>query len=157
MTTTVPTHNPEEQRAVRAILIDPEKQSLTEVQFETGDCREIQQTLGCQSFVTDAFLYDNTDEDSLYDDFDMIITGNDDAADMVYPRFWFQVDADRAPPSSCPLAGLGLAVGSEWDGNPVDVQISVEELRSRITFIDTARPVDAARLEAFWRRFERQH
>jgi hypothetical protein len=29
------------------------------------------------------------------------------------PRFWFQVDAERDPPSSFPLAGRGLLTGAD--------------------------------------------
>jgi hypothetical protein len=50
------------------------------------------------------------------------------------PRFWFQLDADRNPPSSFPVAGRGLVHGVNREGDLCDARISIEELRSRITF-----------------------
>jgi hypothetical protein len=49
-------------------------------------------------------------------------------------RFWFQVDADRNPPSSFPIAGLGLALGTDTEGAGCDASIGIDELTSRITF-----------------------
>jgi hypothetical protein len=51
------------------------------------------------------------------------------------PRFWFQVDADRDPPSSYPIGGRGLVTGTgPGRRHSCDVRISVDELRARITF-----------------------
>jgi hypothetical protein len=50
------------------------------------------------------------------------------------PRDWYQVDADRNPPSSYPLSGRGLVVGIDDRGATCDARISLDELKSRITF-----------------------
>jgi hypothetical protein len=114
---------------MRAILIDPETQSLTEIQLKAGDFRETNKAIGCRSFTTGAFL-----SGSIEDGFDSIDVSDDDMEDRDDPRFWFQVDADRNPPSSYPIAGRGLAVGTDKDGASCDVRIGVDELRSRLTF-----------------------
>jgi hypothetical protein len=114
---------------MRAILIDPEKQSLTEIQLKSGDFREINKAIGCRSFTTGAFL-----NGSLEEGFDSVDVSDDDMEDRGDPRFWFQVDADRDPPSSYPIAGRGLAVGTDKEGATCDVRIGIDELRSRIAF-----------------------
>jgi len=40
--------------------------------------------------------------------FDSIYVSDDFVEDRHEPRVWFQVDADRTPPSSYPIAGKGL-------------------------------------------------
>jgi hypothetical protein len=114
---------------MRAILIDPEKQSVTEIQLETGDFREINKAIGCRSFTSGAFL-----SGSIEEGFDSVDVSDDDMEDRDDPRFWFQVDADRNPPSSYPIAGRGLAVGTDKEGDTCDVRISINELRARIAF-----------------------
>jgi hypothetical protein len=115
---------------MRAILIDPEKRTITEIPFE-GDYRKIQAILGCRSFTTGSRPLNGSLEegfDSLYASDDYLDEDRDD------PRFWFQVDADRNPPSSYPIAGLGLIQGVDEEGAARDARISIEELTARITF-----------------------
>jgi hypothetical protein len=50
------------------------------------------------------------------------------------PRFWFQVDSGRNPPSSHPITGFGLALGADSKGESCDVRISVGDLAKRITY-----------------------
>jgi hypothetical protein len=66
--------------------------------------------------------------------FDAIYVSDDDLEDRDDPRFWFQVGADRRPPSSFPLAGNGLVHGVDPEGEPCDIKISLDEVRARITF-----------------------
>lgn len=96
---------------MRAILIDPELRAFTEIQI-SEDFRDIQAILKCRSFTNAAFL-----NGSMANGFDAIYASDDHLGDRDNPRFWFQVDTDRAPPSSHPIAGLGLAhgVGTEGD------------------------------------------
>jgi hypothetical protein len=61
-----------------------------------------------------------------------------DGRDAEARRFWFQVDADREPPSSYPLCGLGLVQGTDKAGETVDARISLDELRAPITFTERA-------------------
>jgi hypothetical protein len=114
---------------MRAILIDPEKRTITEIQLKGKGFRETNAVLRCHSHTTGAFL-----SGSLEEGFDAVYVSDDPLEERDDPRFWFQVDADRNPPSSYPLAGLGLALGTDPRGASCDVGISVEELRRRITF-----------------------
>src|SRR5262245_42187825 len=113
---------------MRAILIDPERRTLTEITLEDDDYRRIQRVLCCRSFTTGAHLRSYTTG------FDAVYVSDDPLEDRDDPRFWCQVDADRKPPSSFPIAGLGLALGTDTEGAGCDVGISVNDLRARITF-----------------------
>jgi hypothetical protein len=114
---------------MRAILIEPDKRTLTEIQLEDDDYRRIQKVLRCRSFTTGAHL-----SGSIEAGFDAVCVSDDPLEDRDDPRFWFQVDATRSPPSSYPITGLGLAMGTDTEGAGCDVRISVEELTKRITF-----------------------
>jgi hypothetical protein len=114
---------------MRAILINPETQSLTEIELKTGHYKEINQAIGCKSLTLGAWL-----SGSIKEGFDAIDVSDDYLEDREDPRFWFQVDSDRNPPTSYPIAGNGLAVGIDQAGETCDVRISLDELRRRITF-----------------------
>jgi hypothetical protein len=115
---------------MRAILIDPEKRSITEIKMEDpDDIEEIQALLRCRSFTTGAHLSGSVEKG-----FGAVYASDDALEERDNPRFWFQVDADRDPPSSYPIARLGLALGVDTEGAGCDVRISVAELASRITF-----------------------
>jgi hypothetical protein len=114
---------------MRAILIDPEKRTLTEIQLKNGRYREINRILRCRSHTIGAWLSGTIEKG-----FDAISASDDDLEDRDDPRFWFQVDVHRNPPSSFPIAGFGLAIGTDTEGATCDVKISVEELAKRITF-----------------------
>ena len=114
---------------MRAILIDPETKTFTEIQI-TDDIDGIQKVLRCGRFTTGGRPLRGT----LLTGFDTLYVSDDSLEDREGPRFWFQVDADRDPPSSYPIAGPGLAYGIDSNGAACDVGISVAELQSRITF-----------------------
>jgi hypothetical protein len=84
--------------------------------------REMNAVLRCDCHTTGAHL-----RGSLETGFDAIYVGDDPLEDWDDPRFWFQVDADRNPPSSHPIAGLGLALGTNKEGAGCDVGIRLEE------------------------------
>jgi hypothetical protein len=113
----------------RAILIDPEQRTFTEVKIGRG-IKPIQRLLHCQSFTTGARSFNG----SLKEGFDTLYVSDDCLEDRDNPRFWFQVDADRNPPSSFPIAGYGLAMGVNDRGEACDLRIGIAELKSRITF-----------------------
>jgi hypothetical protein len=82
----------------RAILIDPEQQTLTERKI--GRDIEIQKLLCCQDFFGGSRpLHGSRSR------FDTLYVSDDCLKDHHDPRFWFQVDAERNPPSSFPFAG----------------------------------------------------
>jgi hypothetical protein len=112
---------------IRAILIDPERRTLTEIQIE-DDYRKTKEVLGCRCFTGGPTLNGSLDEG-----FDAVYVSDDPLEDRDDPRFWFEVDADHNP-HSCPFAGLGLVLGSDDMGEGRDANISVDELAARITF-----------------------
>ena len=113
---------------VRAILIDPEKRALTEIHIGNG-IEEIYAALHCEHFTTGAYL-----NGSIEKGFDSIFVSDDYLDERDEARFWFQVDADREPPSSHPIAGFGLAHGVGTKGELCDVRISAGDLAKRITY-----------------------
>jgi hypothetical protein len=114
---------------MHAILIDPENRTVTEMELNSDDYREINAVLHCHSHTTGAYL-----RGSIETGFDAVYVSDDPLEDRDDSRFWFQVDADRDPPSSYPIAGLGLALGTDTGGAGCNVGISVAELAARITF-----------------------
>jgi hypothetical protein len=100
----------------RAILIDPEQQSFTEVKIGRG-IDQIQQLLHCRSFTGSGRALNG----SLSKGFDSILVSDDYLEDREDPRFWFQLDAERNPPSSFPIAGFGLAHGVDEQGETCDL------------------------------------
>src|SRR5262249_58058977 len=120
---------------MRAILIDPEKRTVGEIAIngEPGVLpllsHETNRILGCNEHTLGAWL-----NGSISEGFDAVYASDDPLEDRDDPRFWFQVDVDGNPPSSFPIAGLGLALGTDREGESCDVRISVDELAKRITF-----------------------
>ena len=114
---------------MRALMIDAEHQTITEIDF-VGDYREIQRLLGCSTFTTGSRPLNG----NLEDGFDAVYV-SDDCLEVCERglRHWFQIDADRDPPSSYPIAGRGLVVGY-LDGEDCEARIGLEELTARITF-----------------------
>ena len=113
---------------MRAILIDPEIKTLTEVNYD-GENGEVYRLLGCGSVGIVAYLNNPTSDGG----FDCVFA-SDDLLDDREPRYWFQVDAERDLPTSYPIAGPGLAVGTDDQGENADLKISLAELQSRVTF-----------------------
>jgi hypothetical protein len=114
---------------MRALLIDAEQRTITEIEFK-GNYQDIQAVLGCRQFTTGSRPLLG----SLEEGFDAVYVSDDDMEDREDPRHWFQVDALRSPPSSYPLAGRGLVLGVDKDGEDCDARISLVELTERITF-----------------------
>jgi hypothetical protein len=113
---------------MRAILIDAEKRTFTEVEIEAG-ISEIQQLLHCDCFTVGAHL-----SGSLSKGFDAVYVSDDRFEDCDGPRFWFQVDADRDPPSSFPIAGFGLVAGADEWAKPATRASASAMLANRIAF-----------------------
>ena len=126
---------------MRAILIDPETKTFTEIQI-ADDIDGIQKVLRCGRFTTGARPL----RGSLLTGFDTLYVSDDSPEDREGQGFWFQVDADRDPPSSYPIAGPGLAYGIDSNGAACDVGISVAATRGPETWswslAGVARPDD---------------
>jgi hypothetical protein len=114
---------------MRAILIDPEQRTITEIDFGGGG-KQLEQLLGCHDFTTGSRPLNG----SMMKGFDALYVSDDMLDERDDPKHWFQVDADRDPPSSFPIAGRGLVVGTDPDGEDTDARISRDELVKRITF-----------------------
>jgi hypothetical protein len=116
---------------MRAILIDPKKQNLTEVQI-CDDDKEHQTILRSKSITRAGHLcrYDNG-LDALYVSNDPYEDGDGGGGPQL---FFFFLNIDHDPPKLEDVHGLGLAFGTDLKGNVVDLRISVEELRKRIRF-----------------------
>ena len=121
---------------MRAILIDPEKRTITEIEYhgprdenDTTYLDEIRGLIGCRRFASPVQL-----NGSMEIGFDTLRVSDDYMEDRDDPRYWFQVDADRDPPRWYPLAGRGLVVGIDTRGADCDASISIAELQARITF-----------------------
>jgi hypothetical protein len=114
---------------MRAFMIDAEHQTITKIDF-AGGYEELQRALGCQSFTTGSRPLTG----SLEQGFDAVYVSDDCLEDGDDPKHWFQIDADRNPPSSFPITGRGLVLGTDPDGEDCDARISLEELVPRITF-----------------------
>jgi hypothetical protein len=118
---------------MRAILIDPERRTIEEIAAELPEgegYKEIQRLIGCRDFTSGSRPLNG----SLAKGFDSLYVSDDVMEDGDDSRFWFQVDADRDPPSSYPIAGRGLVVGVDREGDSCDARITLDELRARITF-----------------------
>jgi hypothetical protein len=114
---------------MRAFLIDPEVRTISEIDFVGGN-RKIQRILGCKAFTTGSRPLNG----SLSKGFDALLASDDPLEDHDDAQDWFQVDADRYPPSSFPLTGKGLVLGADENGVSRAASISLEELTRRITF-----------------------
>jgi hypothetical protein len=113
----------------RAFLIDAETRSITEIDF-VGGYKEVQRLLGCRHFTTGSRPFNG----SLEQGFDGLYASDDLLEDRDDPKHWYQIDADRNPPSSYPIAGRGLVHGTDEIGEDRDARISRDELTARVTF-----------------------
>jgi hypothetical protein len=71
--------------------------------------------------------------------FDSILVSDDLLDERDDPLFWFQVDANRDPPSSHPIAGRGLAVATDRHGDGCDARAKCRSVDvSRRALVDRA-------------------
>jgi hypothetical protein len=115
---------------MRAFMIDAEHQTITEIDFVGDDIKKIYQALDCESFTTGSRPLIG----SLSEGFDAVYVSDDCLDENDDPKHWFQIDADRNPPSSFPITGRGLVLGTDPDGEGCDARISLKELIPRVTF-----------------------
>lgn len=113
---------------MRGILIDSAAQAVAEIEW-SGEYEDMLKILECEAIAEGAYL-----GGSIEHGFDAVMVSDDYLEDRDNPRFWFQVDANRDPPSSYPIAGRGLAVGTDPEGKSCDVCVRTEDLVHRVTF-----------------------
>jgi len=102
---------------MRAILIDPVAETVMEVEHN-GDYRNIYDLIDCETFTVVGI--DN--DDAIYVDDEGLL--KDD------PKHFFMFSGYAQP-----LAGKGLILGTDEEGNSVSPIISIEEVIERVTFV----------------------
>jgi hypothetical protein len=106
---------------MRAILINPQDQTITEVEFN-GDYRHINQLIEADCFT--AVRLGDKEENTIYVDDEGLLT------DKPYVVGMFRVDGDYP----AYLAGKGLILATDKRGNSVATKLDIEELKARIVF-----------------------
>ena len=119
---------------MKAYLIDPVAETVTEVDHN-GDYRQIYELIQAQPF-TCVGLWD--EGDAVYIDDEGLLNN---------PRYFFLLDGYPQP-----LAGRGLVLGADEEGESRSPKITLESLRKRVSFaqlsvqgsIDTSGEEDTA-------------
>ena len=104
---------------MQAILIDPFKQEIHPVEY-SGDYTEIQKLLGCKWFT--CAYPPNLNGDVIY---------VDDEGLYVEDQRFFMIEGYPHP-----LAGYGLLLGTDDEGESVRPKSNVMELIQRLSFVD---------------------
>lgn len=99
-----------------AYLIDPFTQSISEVNY-SGDYKEICNHLQCDLFDV---VYINRENDCVFINDEGLFKEN---------QTFFKVSGYPEP-----LAGRGLVLGTTQDGDSCSPMLSIEELRSMVSF-----------------------
>lgn len=102
---------------MQAYLIDPFKQTVTEVQY-SGDYTEIYKLIDCDLFTTAQF---NEFGDTVFVDDEGLISGK-------YQEF-FLINGYPQP-----LAGKGLILGCDNQGESVEPSITLDQAKALIDF-----------------------
>lgn len=101
-----------------AYLIDPFTRTITQVEY-SGDYQEIYRLIGCDTFTCADI---NEYGDTVFVDDEGLINGK--------PQEFFLV-ADYPQP----LAGKGLVLGTDQEGESVSPSITLEQLKARIDWV----------------------
>tara|TARA_R100001443_G_C3290593_1_gene162746 strand:+ start:111 stop:491 length:381 start_codon:yes stop_codon:yes gene_type:complete len=104
---------------MKAYLINPIKEEISVVDYN-GDFHQIQKFIDADIFTA---VYPFKNADTIY---------VDDMGLMKPINHYFQVKCDNG--SSQDLFGLGLVLGSNDEGESIDVQTTLKELKKKITF-----------------------
>ena len=103
---------------MKAYLIDPFAQTITEVEY-SGDYKQIYSLIDADLFTTATF---NEHGDTVFVDDEGLINGK--------PQEFFLV---RGYPT--PLAGKGLILGTDEDGESVEPSITLDQCRALVDWI----------------------
>jgi hypothetical protein len=102
---------------MKAILINSIEQTVTEIEY-SGNWRDISKLIGCDLFT----VVNMGKGDTIF---------VDDEGLLKDPQYFFKLDTYRSL-----LAGNGLILGSDDEGESIACKVTVEEMRSRISFIN---------------------
>jgi hypothetical protein len=104
---------------MKAILIDPETQTISEVEYD-GDYKTIHKLIDADGFTV-VYIDNDNNSDAVYVDDDGLFTDKN--------FFW-------ASGWSQPLAGKGLVLGTDDDGDGISPRTTLRKLKSQIKFMD---------------------
>jgi hypothetical protein len=104
---------------MKALLIDSKNKVVK--QIEIGEhFTEISKAIDCEVFAAPHIMHNN---DTLY---------CDDEGLLKNPENFFLLDSYPQP-----IAGTGLILGCDDEGESTDVSMSLDELSNKVTFMDT--------------------
>ena len=103
---------------MKAYLIDPKQQTITQVEHDASDYRNISRTIGCDYFTTVVL---NEHDDTIYLD--------DEGLLYMDIKYMFQIDNNE---NFC-YAGKGLVLGTDEEGESCEPNITLDELKKRVT------------------------
>ena len=103
---------------MKAYLINPFAQTVTEVEY-SGDYNQIYQFLNCDLFTV---VEINEFGDSVFIDDEGLINGK--------PQEFFLVNGYPQP-----LAGMGLVLGCNQEGESTEPSITLEQLKAQVDWI----------------------
>jgi len=112
---------------MRAILIDPFTQTIEEVDY-SGDYKDIYGLIQCDLFTT--VYLPNTSDDTLF---------VDDEGLYVENQKFFKISGFHQP-----LAGCGLLLGTDKEGESTDCMSTVEEVKAIVTWEKEGTQVEAS-------------
>lgn len=106
-------------RDVKAVLINPYEESVTDITYDASDYKNVYPLIRCSCFTVARL----TDDDILIDDEGLLKVDNSTKFFKVngYPQ---------------PLAGYGLVVGTDDEGETVSVTHDAKYYRQKIQFLD---------------------
>lgn len=100
---------------MRAILIDPEAKTITEVDYD-GNYKSIYKLIGCQTFTVVGI----NDNESIFVDDEGLLNN---------PEFFFMWRGYHQP-----LAGKGLILGVDDEGESVETKLTLDYVVDHVTF-----------------------
>ena len=112
---------------MRAILIDPFTQTIEEVDY-SGDYKDIYGLIECDLFTT--VYLPNTSDDTLF---------VDDEGLYVENQRFFKIEGYEQP-----LAGRGLLLGTDEEGESIDCMSTVEEVKAVVSWEKDGTQVEAS-------------
>lgn len=104
---------------MKAILIDAKNKEVKEVDI-AGDLESWYETIGCG--MVECALY--------FDHYDSIMVDEEGLFNNECNEFFFVKGGHQ------PFAGNGLVVGTDENGEACDTKISVDEVKSKVNFMD---------------------
>lgn len=115
---------------MRAYLIDPTEKTVVEIDYD-GDFRSIYTLIEAELF---AAVFLNTNQDCVYIDDEGLLK----------PNTFFQIQGYPNP-----LAGKGLVLGTNAEGESIEPSLNLSWLRLNVSFPNNQHVVDAAKSGAF--------